>query len=313
MQRGWRGEVVIAKLHNGPRVMVGSPPRPAREASDAEHGSTTRYLSTTLQSAPSRPQADHRARHAAQRAARRAMLAAQPTVVYPLTLPALLQHILTTQSGTTPTRLVICCTRDAFLLDLAAAVQPQHLRDQAPDKLLQLATPTLHNLFTARHVQVAFCASVQTLLAYLASLEPAAASGELADREGRRASERIFLVNPLALHAAASSLAAQGLSRTFAAAVDMSLRTHAQLVVAECQGGSMQPPVPHDNEDEDERSNPGASHVLGDAEDPWEQEVSILNGSIRKFGDRAWAGRTIKAKRVAARWFHFHKLDDPGL
>jgi hypothetical protein len=45
--------------------------------------------------------------------------------------------------------------------------------------------------------------------------------------------------------------------------------------------------------------------------DPWEQEVSILNVSARRFGsaggERAWAGRTVKARRIAARWFSFQK------
>lgn len=236
------------------------------------------------------------------------------TVIYPLTLPALLQHILTTQSGTTPTRLIICSTKDAFLLNLAATIQPQGVQSHTQDRLLQLATPTLHNLFTARHVQVAFCASVQTLLAYLTSLKPAAASPseELGVRGKRQVSERIFLVNPLALHAATSSFAAQGLSRAFAVAVDTSLRVHAQLVVAECQGGSIQPnSLRCDEENEDESNDVGVrGTTLGGSEDPWEQEVSILNGSVRKFGDRAWAGRTIQAKRIAARWFHFQKLED---
>jgi hypothetical protein len=48
-------------------------------------------------------------------------------------------------------------------------------------------------------------------------------------------------------------------------------------------------------------------------QDPWEQEVSILNVSARRFGsgsgERAWAGRTVKVKRIAARWFRFHNLE----
>jgi hypothetical protein len=36
--------------------------------------------------------------------------------------------------------------------------------------------------------------------------------------------------------------------------------------------------------------------------------------AAKKFGsgtnDRAWAGRTVKVKRIAARWFRFHKLDE---
>ncbi|KAF2451279.1 hypothetical protein P171DRAFT_425798 [Karstenula rhodostoma CBS 690.94] len=247
-------------------------------------------------------------------------MGAPPTVIYPFTLPSLLQHILTTQTDTLCTTLIVCSSRDAFLQTLVSAVQHQEGQEQTRDKLLQLATPTLHHLFTARHVKVTFCASVQTLLAYLASLKFSAApnAGKVARSEREaNTSARIVLANPLSLHATAPSFSAQGLSRTFAAAVETSLRVDAQLVLAESQGAWMQPILLHESEnaenDHDESGEGGGreSSVL----DPWEQHVSILNVSAKKFGsgtnDRAWAGRTVKVKRIAARWFRFHKLDEP--
>jgi len=65
------------------------------------------------------------------------------------------------------------------------------------------------------------------------------------------------------------------------------------------------------------RSGDGGSQAEVEEEDPWEQDVAILNVSARKFGsgsnDRAWAGRTIKVKRVAGRWFRFKDdLRGPG-
>ena len=43
--------------------------------------------------------------------------------------------------------------------------------------------------------------------------------------------------------------------------------------------------------------------------DPWDQEVPFLNASRRKYGsgdaDRSWTGRTVKIRRIAARWFRF--------
>ncbi|KAK7179868.1 uncharacterized protein CC84DRAFT_1160845 [Paraphaeosphaeria sporulosa] len=245
-------------------------------------------------------------------------MGAPPTVIYPLTLPRLLQHMLATQSDTLSTTLIICSSRDAFLQSLVSAVRQQESQDQTRNSLLRLATPTLHNLFIARHVKVVFCASVQTLLAYLTSLKRSAApSVERAARSEREANPaRIVLVNPLSLQAATPSFSAQGLSRTFAAAVETSLRVDAVLVVAECQGAWTQPnPLlenGNDENDKDESSEAGEreSTVL----DPWEQDVSILNVSAKKFGsganDRAWAGRTVKIKRIAARWFRFHRLDD---
>lgn len=265
---------------------------------------------------------------AAGEAADRRDMGAPPTVLYPLTLARLLQHILTTQSDTLSTTLVICSSRDALLHSLVSAVQDQQTQCQSQsqtqpqpqtrDSLLRLAAPTLHNLFAARRVKVAFCASVQTLLAYLTALKPEAAhDADEMTRSGRKAdAARIVLVNPLSLHAATPAFSAQGLSRMFAAAVETSRRVDAVLVVAECQGAWVQPGPSHDEghgqDGHDEGDEAGESD--GTAVDPWEQEVSILNVSAKKFGsgtsDRAWAGRTVKVKRIAARWFHFHKLDE---
>jgi len=48
--------------------------------------------------------------------------------------------------------------------------------------------------------------------------------------------------------------------------------------------------------------------------DPWQQDISILSISARKIGsgsgDRAWAGRTVKAKTIAARWFRFYNIEE---
>lgn len=240
-------------------------------------------------------------------------MALPPTVIYPLTLPALLRYVLSTQSAAVPTRLVVCSSKEAFLLSLAAALQLQEGRDQPRSWPLQFAAPTLHNLLTARHVQVAFCASVQILLAYFTSLKPPASSENTSSNVTQGPSERFILVNPLSLHAATSAFSAQGLSRTFAAAVETSLRVHAQLVVAECQGACTQPHSPREHEHENEDGYIGNRQPQVQPEDPWEQEVSILNISVKKLGDRPWAGRTIKVKRIAGRWFRFHKLDNPEL
>ena len=240
-------------------------------------------------------------------------MALSPTIIYPLTLPALLRYSLSTQTDSLPTRLVICSSKEAFLLSLAGALQLQDTQDQPQSRPLQFAAPTLYNLLTARHVQVTFCASVQILLAYFTSLKPTAPSNKLEGNGKLGPSERIILVNPLHLHASTSAFSAQGLSRTFAAAVESGLRVHAQLIVAESQGGSTQPHSPREHEHENEDDHIGNRQPQVQPEDPWEQEVSILNVSTRKFGDRPWAGRTVKVKRIARRWFRFHKLDDLDL
>ncbi|KAF1955771.1 hypothetical protein CC80DRAFT_78717 [Byssothecium circinans] len=238
-------------------------------------------------------------------------MASTPTVIYPLTLPALLNYILTTQSDTARTTLIVCSSRDTFLHNLQHGLQhpsEQHGED-AQHLISRLITPTLQNLATARYVKVTFCASVPALLAYLTAYEsvgPKRGGSRRATGTGK-----IVLVNPLSLHAPSPSFSVQGLSKTFAAAVDMAARADALLILAECQR------LGHVNEVEDvdmERGE-GESRDVDVEVDPWEQEVSILNVSAKKFGsgnsDRAWAGRTVKIKRVAARWFHFHKLSVP--
>lgn len=230
-----------------------------------------------------------------------------PSVLYPLTLPELLHHILTTQSNTAATTLVVCSSRDAFVQDLASSLQPYH-GESSTGGLEQLLTPTLHNLFNTRHVKVAFCASVQALLAYLTAYGGSGTRhvGDSGERE------RLILVNPLALHAPTPSFSAQGLSRTFAAAAETALKTDAVLHVVECQGKRKHVPN-YGEEDPGMVIEDEERHSETEDNDPWEQEVSILNVSARRFGsgagERAWAGRTIKAKWIVGRWFLFHKVE----
>ncbi|EOA86923.1 hypothetical protein ACJQWK_08914 [Exserohilum turcicum] len=233
-----------------------------------------------------------------------------PAVLRPLTLPALLHHVLTTQpTSARPTLLIVCSGEEAFVEQLAA--QLQHARGHGDgdgdgdgaDELQRLLAPSLHNLSTTRHVRLAFCPSVPALLAYLTAYGHTAAGAE----------ERVVLVNALALHASTPSFSAQGLSRCFATAADTALRTGVQLHMVECE---QRHHVYAARADEDAEPEQGldASRRPGNTGDAWEQEVSILNVSARRFGsgstERAWAGRTVKAKRIAGRWFHLDELDE---
>lgn len=95
------------------------------------------------------------------------------------------------------------------------------------------------------------------------------------------------------------------------------MRVGAKLQMVECLGAGKG--RGDEDEDEDEEvdalleSGYRGSQAEDEEEDPWEQHVSILNVSARRFGsgsgDRAWAGRTIKVKRAASRWFRFDKVD----
>jgi hypothetical protein len=229
-----------------------------------------------------------------------------PTVLHPLTLPGLLHYILTTQTGTCPTLLIVCSSRDLFLQDLASSLQQDDAEDAT--NLEELVAPTLHSLLTTRYVKLAFCASVQTLLAYL-TCYGRPGSGLVGDAGG---SQRVVLVNPLALHAPTPFFSAQGLSRTFATVAEVALKNGITLHIVECQG-KHEHRDGHYEEDADIEDGHEETQAEPEVQDPWEQEVSILNVSARRFGsgtgERAWAGRTVKAKRVAGRWFRFHKLE----
>jgi hypothetical protein len=231
-----------------------------------------------------------------------------PTVLHRLTLPGLLHYVLTTQTGTCPTLLIVCSSRDVFLQDVASSLRQDHDGDAAND-LEQLVAPTLHNLLITRHVKLAFCASVQALLAYLTSYGQPRTERD-GGGEGR---ERVVLVNPLALHAPTPSFSAQGLSRTFAAAAEAALRKGFDLHVVECEG-KREHHTEHDDQDAEMENGHEENQAETEFQDPWEQEVSILNVSARRFGsgsgERAWAGRTVKAERVAGRWLRFHQLED---
>lgn len=234
----------------------------------------------------------------------------QPTVLYPLSLPGLLDYILSTQSDTARTVLVICSSRETFLADLLESLQ-QGRNDDQKSNLHDLSTPTLYNLSTTQHVKLVFCPSVQALLAYLTAygLPQTKDVGHIGGRE------RLVLVNLLAMHAPTTSFSAQGLSRAFATAAETALRTGAVLQVVECQGRPMSVEEPGEGEEdtvmEDEHEQ---ENVHVEVKDPWDQEVSILNVSARRFGsgsgERAWAGRTVKARRIAGRWFRFRRVQD---
>jgi hypothetical protein len=234
-------------------------------------------------------------------------MAFPPTVLCPMTLPALLDFVLTSWPDSAPTTLIVCSGRDAFLQNLLHCVRKDGESRDATT-LKRLMPSTLRNVMVRQHIKLVFCASVQELLAHLSTYCPPSQGKQ----EG--IAETLILVGPLLLHAPTPSFSAQGLSRTFAAAVEAALRVGARLLLVEAPGMRQSG---HHDEDEDlelslENEGGGRPHPLNSNLDPWEQEVPILNDSARRFtsgsGERPWAGRTIKAGRVAARWFRFCKL-----
>ncbi|KAK7509053.1 uncharacterized protein IWZ02DRAFT_387376 [Phyllosticta citriasiana] len=140
-----------------------------------------------------------------------------------------------------------------------------------------LLTPTLHLLKSTLTIRLVFCPSLEALRAHLAVYN--AQSGILC------------VLNMLALHRDTTSFSAQGLSRTLAIAVEAAARRGQKLVMSECPG-------------------PSDSTV---EEDPWSEQLSILNVTTKSFGvgSRGWAGRTVSARAVAERWCSFERYQGP--
>lgn len=127
----------------------------------------------------------------------------------------------------------------------------------------------------------------------------------------------LAMLNPLALHSSTTDFSVQGLSRTFAAAVEAAERASMQLVVEETEAGYGEEGGEQIHVVESEDSWQG-----GDAEregeepkkDPWMQQVPFLNGSTRiGGGERLWAGRLVEMAKVVGKWCRFVTLDDDGL
>jgi hypothetical protein len=236
-----------------------------------------------------------------------------PTVLLSLSLPSFLHQVLA-QSHTAPILLIICSSRETFLQGLLQSLEQDESEEQDSDGSLQdLVTPSLHNLSTTRHVKPAFCSSVPALLAFLTAYGRDDTSHTVDSQQ----KARLVLVNPLALHAPTPYFSAQGLSRAFAAATETAIRTNTPLQVIECHASKRKVGSEDDKSSDIDMSNGDEEdHPEGESEakDPWDQEVSILNVSARRYGsnsvERAWAGRTLTAKTIASRWFRFEKQDD---
>ncbi|KAI9821533.1 MAG: hypothetical protein M1826_000655 [Phylliscum demangeonii] len=155
-----------------------------------------------------------------------------------------------------PTSLIICSTRELFLSSLLACLArhpPHHCAPTSPAPL-DLLTPTIALLYTTSAISLAFCPTVDHLRAYLSvfALEPAAAPGLVHARplptpapapapalspppSTTAAVPALGLFNAVTLHRTTSAheYSAQGISRTFAVAVEAAARTGLRLVIAD--------------------------------------------------------------------------------
>ncbi|KAI9724011.1 MAG: hypothetical protein M1812_000729 [Candelaria pacifica] len=230
--------------------------------------------------------------------------ASRPTVLTDILPTELIEYIL--QHHAAPTTLVVCSSRETFLHQLLTLIQqtrpsspPQPAEDSPsnipprPKKTHRFLTPTIHLLSVSRTINIAFCPTLQHLRAYLTVYQaPAPLPSPSLNKPGPNAP--IFaLLNAIALHRSTPDHSAQGLSRTFAAAVEAAAREKMILIVAECGKAG------DDNNLESE---------------PWEEQVHLLNGTLRGLGTegRGWAGRTVRIRRVLERWCMFRRYEVDG-
>lgn len=176
--------------------------------------------------------------------------------------------------------IVVCSTREHFLGQLAAAV---HYGTTTPEGH-ELITKAIGLLSRSQNVKLAFCETLEHLRAYISALDIASTKQE--DNTLGESSPRLLLavLNPLALHLPTTEFSAQGLSRTLAAAVEVTARQKVDLVLCECV-------------DVMENANDEHGEAL------WNTKVPLLNGTARIVAEENTS--RVPVKKVAQRWFEF--------
>lgn len=204
--------------------------------------------------------------------------------------------------------LIVCSTRDAFLQSLLYEVTHENQHNQ--DNALDLLTPTLCNLHNSHNVQITFCSDLTNLRAYLTKLghpqQPGQIEAESKDVHNQTC-PLLMIINPVKIHEQTLSYSVQGLNRTFASIVDVAYGLSHQLVMVEC----INPEDEYETGVQEDNDMPDGVHSVTN---PWDQDLSMLNITTKTFGagERAWVGRTVRVRQVAARWCEFRKLEDYG-
>lgn len=233
----------------------------------------------------------------------------QPLVLERLLVSDFVNYVLHHHEG--PSTLIVCGSKEAFLERLssdtahpASAEAPQPETAAQPAAARPWVSPTLRLLSTSSTVKVVFCPDITHLRAYLVTYTARHSHGTKPSPAVIASSPRyLAILNPIQLHRPTSAFSAQGLNRTFSAAVEAAYNSHCKLVVAECpcESDMLSP------EDAMENGTPGQSGERTERTSPWDEDVSILNVTTKSFGsgERGWVGRTVKLRAIAWRWCAF--------
>ena len=219
----------------------------------------------------------------------------RPTVLHFDLAVQVLDYVL--QADAPASTLIVCATRGAFLRQLLLSVTSSTLEhdaehegdDQTSNSTQLLLIPTIRLLALSRNVKIAFCPEISHLRALLSVFTAPPAAPEGVSSRVDTFQPLLAILDMVSLHHGTLDFSAQGLSRTFAMAVEASARERFGLVICECK-------------DMYDQQNPHRGRRL------WITQVPMLSGSVRLGGDGSgWAGRTITVKEVARRWFTFKK------
>lgn len=258
-------------------------------------------------------------------------------VLTDIQLTEFIEHLI--DADTKPCKLVICTSKEIFIEQLLAACTGPQANDvvthpnpnpggetteaepdgnKAPEPYGLLRPPSLRELASSQSVKLAFCPSLSQLRAYLAKLAVSIShqvhgSGTMNTDNIQANQPLIAILNPIDIHRSTSSFSAQGLNRTFALAVEAAHAIKSDLLMAECTSFRSSEIEQYDPEMDYEDGFPPPQPA---PENPWDEEVSMLNVTTKSFGagGRGWVGRTVSLRRIAERWFVFYAFqrDEKG-
>ncbi|PYI06379.1 hypothetical protein BO78DRAFT_397332 [Aspergillus sclerotiicarbonarius CBS 121057] len=198
-----------------------------------------------------------------------------------------LQHILNQDAPST--LLLVCSTRELFLEQLFAA---SHMQPGEAAERRQILTKTIGLLSKSRRIKLVFCPTLEHLRAYLSVIQSPGSLHNVSGDGGQTRRPLMAILDPLALHIPTSEFSAQGLSRTFAIAVEVSSQAEMDLVLCESR-------------DATDPADSGQGEVL------WYTQVPLLNSSVRIGEESTSFRREVPVKRVMQRWFDFNENEHP--
>ncbi|RAK87975.1 hypothetical protein BO79DRAFT_195931 [Aspergillus costaricaensis CBS 115574] len=215
-----------------------------------------------------------------------------------------LQHIITQDAPTTI--LLICSTKEQFLEQLLLASGPGTEEHNQHNHIL--TKNTIGVLSKSSSIKLVYCPTLEHLRAYLSVIrlpedgvglqrELLTTTAEEKGRQTKQPPPLMAILNPLALHVPTSEFSAQGLSRTFAAVVEVADRGGMDLVLCECR---------------DVGDSTGVGSGIGRGEVSWHTQVPLLNSSVRVGEENtSYRGGGVPVQRVVQRWFEFNDNEAP--